>query len=82
MSITGSLDLSDAEWAVIAALLPNRPRGVARVNDRRVISGIFYILRTDAARPYNTDEGLEALAEACKSEADLRLSELRRRRAG
>jgi transposase len=39
-------DLSDKEWALIAALLPNKPRGVARVDDRRVINGIFYVLRT------------------------------------
>jgi transposase len=39
-------DLSDAEWTVISPLLPNKPRGVARVDDRRVINGIFYVLRT------------------------------------
>jgi transposase len=39
-------DLSDTEWAVIRPLLPNKPRGVARVDDRRVINGIFYVLRT------------------------------------
>ncbi|MGE0652473.1 MAG: transposase, partial [Alphaproteobacteria bacterium] len=39
-------DLTEAEWSLIAPLLPNKPRGVARVDDRRVISGIFYILRT------------------------------------
>ncbi len=39
-------DLSDAEWALIKPLLPNKPRGVTRVNDRRVINGIFYVLRT------------------------------------
>nr|WP_235891101.1 IS5 family transposase [Pararhizobium mangrovi] len=39
-------DLTDWEWALIAPLLPNKPRGVARADDRRVISGIFYILRT------------------------------------
>ena len=32
--------------AIIAPLLPNKPRGVARVDDRRVINGIFYVLRT------------------------------------
>ena len=26
--------------------MPNKPRGVARVDDRRVINGIFYVLRT------------------------------------
>jgi transposase len=44
----GRHDLSEKEWALIAPLLPNKPRGVARVDDRRVISGIFYILRTGA----------------------------------
>ena len=39
-------DLSDREWAMIAPLLPNKPRGVARVDDRHVVNGIFYILRT------------------------------------
>ena len=39
-------DLTDDEWSVIAPLLPNKPRGVPRVNDRRVLNGIFYILRT------------------------------------
>jgi len=39
-------DLSDKEWALIAPLLPNKPRGVARVDDRRVINAIFYVLRT------------------------------------
>ena len=39
-------DLSDTEWQLIAPLLPNKPRGVARVDDRLVINGIFYILRT------------------------------------
>jgi len=39
-------DLSEAEWRLIEPLLPNKPRGVARVEDRRVINGIFYVLRT------------------------------------
>jgi len=39
-------DLSDGEWALIVPLLPNKPRGVARADDRRVLNGIFYILRT------------------------------------
>jgi transposase len=32
--------------AVTLLLLPNKSRGVARVDDRRVINGIFYVLRT------------------------------------
>jgi len=39
-------DLSDQEWAVIAPLLPNKPRGVPRQDDRRALNGIFWTLRT------------------------------------
>src|SRR6187549_2869150 len=39
-------DLTDTEWSLIAPLLPNKPRGVPRQDDRRVLNGIFYILRT------------------------------------
>ena len=39
-------DLSDQEWATIAPLLPNKPRGVPRSDDRRVLNGIFWTLRT------------------------------------
>ncbi len=42
----GRHDLTDAEWAIISPLLPDKPRGVPRVDDRRAISGIFHILRT------------------------------------
>jgi transposase len=41
-------ELTDAEWAVIEPLLPNKPRGVPRVDDRRVLNGIFWVLRTGA----------------------------------
>ncbi len=41
-------DLTDFEWSVIAPLLPNKPRGVPRVDDRRVLNGIFWRLRTGA----------------------------------
>ena len=40
--------LSDHEWDVIKPMLPNKPRGVARVNDRRVLNGIFWVLRSGA----------------------------------
>ena len=39
-------DLSDVEWGLIRPLFPNTPRGVARVDDRRVLNGIFWVLRT------------------------------------
>ena len=39
-------DVSESEWRLIAPLLPNKPRGVPRVDDRRIINAIFYVLRT------------------------------------
>jgi transposase len=41
-------DLTDAEWAVIEPLLPTDVRGKERVDDRRVLNGIFWVLRTGA----------------------------------
>ena len=38
--------LSDTQWARLAPLLPNKPRGVPRVDDRRVISGIIVALQS------------------------------------
>lgn len=39
-------DLTDFEWAIIRPLLPNKSRGVPRVDDRRVINGILWRFRT------------------------------------
>ncbi|MCB0832834.1 MAG: IS5 family transposase [Bacteroidetes bacterium] len=41
-------DLSDEEWAVIEPLLPQVGRGPKRKEDRKILNGIFYILRTGA----------------------------------
>src|SRR5215471_8369955 len=41
-------DLTDFEWRVIAPLLPNKPRGVPRVDDRGVLNGLFWVLRSGA----------------------------------
>jgi len=38
-------DMTDFEWEFIKCVLPNKSRGVPRVDDRRVINGIFYALR-------------------------------------
>lgn len=38
-------DMSDFEWEFIKCVLPNKSRGVPRVDDRRVINGIFHALR-------------------------------------
>ena len=40
--------LTDDEWTTIKPMLPNKPRGVPRVNDRRVLNGIFWVLRSGA----------------------------------
>ena len=40
-------DLSDAEWALLAPLVPPAPTGRPRTRDmREIVNGIFYILRT------------------------------------
>jgi transposase len=42
-------DLTDAEWAIIAPLLPGaegKKNGRPRLDDRKVLNGIFFILRT------------------------------------
>jgi transposase len=41
-------ELTDYEWAAIKPMLPNKPRGVQRVNDRRMLNGIFWVLRSGA----------------------------------
>jgi transposase len=43
-------DLPDFERRVIEPLLPNKPRGVPRADDRRVLNGIFWVLRSGAPR--------------------------------
>ncbi len=35
-------ELTDFEWSLIEPLLPNKPRGVPRVDDRRVLNGIYW----------------------------------------
>jgi transposase len=41
-------ELTDAEWAIIDPLPPRKSRGVVRVDDRRVLNGIFWRLRSGA----------------------------------
>jgi transposase len=41
-------ELTDFEWTAIRPFLPNKPRGVPGVNDRHVLNGIFWILRSGA----------------------------------
>jgi len=42
-------DLTDDEWSVIQPLLPAQGRGPQRRDDRQVLNGIFYVLRTGIA---------------------------------
>src|SRR5271163_3341305 len=44
--VMARFDLSDGEWRIIARLLPNKPRGVPRSDDRKILNGIFFGLRT------------------------------------
>ena len=39
-------ELTDKEWSIIEPLLPNKPRGVPRVDDCRVLNGILWRFRT------------------------------------
>jgi transposase len=43
---TRRYELTDFEWSIISPLLPNKPRGVPRADDRRVLNGIYWRLRT------------------------------------
>lgn len=39
-------ELTEHEWAIIEPLLPNKSRGVPRVDDRKVLNGILWRFRT------------------------------------
>ena len=41
-------ELSEYEWNVIRTMLPNKPRGIPRVDDRCILNGIFWVLRSGA----------------------------------
>ena len=61
-------DLSDEEWASIEPLKPPAKHGPARVDDRRVLNGIFYILRTGAQwrdLPERYSTGSQLCPEVC-----------------
>jgi transposase len=66
-------ELSAYEWSVIRPMLPNKPRGVPRVDDRRILNGIFWVLRSGACRD---------LPEACGPHTTCYNRFVRWRRAG
>ncbi len=39
-------DMSEAEWAILHSVLPHKHQGPERAHDRRVMNGIFFVLRT------------------------------------
>jgi transposase len=41
-------ELTDHEWSAIKPTLPDKPRDVPRVDDRRVLNGIIWVLRSGA----------------------------------
>jgi hypothetical protein len=52
-------EFSDYEWSVINPMLPNKSRAIPRVDDRRILNGIFWVLRSGA--PLTRDEFIALL---------------------
>ncbi len=46
MSAISEFGLTDQEWSAIQPVLPTKWRGIPRVDDRRVLNGIFWVLRS------------------------------------
>lgn len=74
-------DLTDAEWSIIAPLLPGaegKKNGRPRPDDRKVLNGIFFVLRTgtpwrdlpERYGPYTT--ALQPLGQEGHMAADIR----------
>jgi transposase len=79
-------ELADREWEILSPLLPNKPRGVPRVDDRRVLNGILWRFRTGSpwaeiperygpsTTCYNRTSKLHALVDAEGRPITLRLT--------
>src|SRR5262249_56988171 len=74
-------ELTDHEWTAIRPMLPNKSRGTPRVNDRRVLNGILWVLRSgapwrdlpDAFGPYTHIEAALARERDVLTEATAQL---------
>jgi len=40
--------LTKREWSIVQPILPNKLRGIWRVDDRRMLNGTFRVLRSGA----------------------------------
>ncbi len=60
-------ELTGGEWTAIKSMLPNKPRGVSPVNDRRVLNGIFFATcrRSSAHTPLATTASFAGAELAC-----------------
>ena len=68
-------ELTDYEWGVIRPMLPNKPRGAPRVDDRRVLNGIFWVLRSGAPwRDLPESFGPRRLPPRARNEAGTRFA--------
>jgi transposase len=61
-------ELTDFEWSIIAPLLPDKPRGVPRADDRKVLNGVYWRLHTgspwaDIPERYGSDVLRQTLAD-------------------
>ena len=45
--MAGELWLNNRQWAAIDPLLPKNQTGARREDDRRIISGILHVLKSD-----------------------------------
>ncbi len=68
-------DLTDEEWAVISPLSPAQGRGARRGDDRKVLNGIFYILRTGAPWRDLPERYEQMIIADCLSQVGLRMDE-------
>ncbi len=61
-------ELTDDEWAAIKPMLPNKPRGLPRVNDRRFsTASLDLTIRRTVARPARCLRSVHNLLQRLRS---------------